>query len=177
MDTLTLLREQLQQAHQFLESTMADVTPEQAHWIPPGIANPLGATYIHILVAEDMFVNTVFKGGAPLLATTWAGKTGFNEPMPVPGPEWAHYAQWARRVQVDLPAMRQYAQAIYAASDNYLASLTPNDLDRVIDLSRLGVGQVTLAHALSRLVIAHVDNIIGEISCLKGLQGAKGYAT
>jgi hypothetical protein len=39
------------------------------------------------------------------------------------------------------------------------------------------MGQVMLAWILSREVVAHVDNIIGEISCLKGLQGQKGYPT
>jgi hypothetical protein len=39
------------------------------------------------------------------------------------------------------------------------------------------LGQVTLAWILSREVIGHTDNITGEISCLKGLQGRKGYPT
>ena len=59
--------------HEVLEGTMADVTPEQAHWVPPGKAEPIGATYAHILMAEDYFVNGLGKGGAPLMAATFAG--------------------------------------------------------------------------------------------------------
>jgi len=34
---------------------------------------------------------------------------------------------------------------------------------------------VNVAWILNGLIIAHASNICGEISCLKGLQGARGY--
>src|SRR5207237_3160742 len=40
MDSISLLREQLRAAHEYLDGTMADVTPEQMHWIPPGKVTP-----------------------------------------------------------------------------------------------------------------------------------------
>jgi len=55
---------------------MSDVTPEQAHWSPPGVANPLGAAYAHLVSSEDMFVNGMLAGGAPIMASTFAGKVG-----------------------------------------------------------------------------------------------------
>lgn len=76
---------------------------------------------------------------------------------------------------MELPACRDYAQAVYAATNDYVASLTPNDLSREIDLSNVGLGQKPLSWCLNALVISHVNNVAGEISCLKGLQGAKGY--
>lgn len=33
---ISLLREQVQTAHNLLEGTVGDVTPEEAHWSPPG---------------------------------------------------------------------------------------------------------------------------------------------
>src|SRR5947209_20416230 len=143
--TVSLLREQLQQAHQFLEGTMAGVTPEQAHWVPPGNAHPIGATYVHAIMAEDIVINVALKGGAPLFASTWAGKTGFSEPMPMPGPDWQEYAQWTRRVRVDLPGMQGYTQAVYAAASDYLSSLSPEDVAQVIALSNIGIGKVPRA--------------------------------
>lgn len=172
---VSLLRQQVQDAHQFLEATVTGVTAEQAQWQPPGNAHPIGASYVHAIMAEDIVVNVALKGGAPLFATTWAGKTGFSEPMPMPGPDWQEYAQWTRRVRVDLPAMQGYTQAVYAATADYLSSLAPEDLEQVIDLSTIGIGKVTRAWVFSRLVIGHADNLCGEISCLKGLQGAQGY--
>ncbi|HYO50718.1 MAG TPA: DinB family protein [Chloroflexia bacterium] len=175
MDAVTLLRQQFETAHQWLEGTMADVTPEQAHWTPPGVANPLGASYAHVVVSEDLLVNYMVRQATPLCFSTWAERTGISEPMPLPGPDWVKYGEWARSVRVDLPAIREYAQAVYAATDEYVASLTSDDLDRSVDLSSVGMGERTLGWVLGNLVMAHAHDLMGEISCLKGLQGAKGY--
>ena len=175
MDAITLLREALNEAHALLEAVMEGVTPEAAHWIPPGSANPVGATYAHVVLIEDMTINGVLRHRRPLYETTWAGKVGMNELMPHQGEEWGDYANWTRRVRVDLQQVREYARAVYANSDEYLASLRPEDLDTPLDLSGMGDGDVTLGHVLSRSVVGHADNIAGEISCLKGLQGLQGY--
>jgi hypothetical protein len=82
---------------------------------------------------------------------------------------------WARGLKVDVPAFRLYAQAVYAATNDYLASLTEEALSRQIDVSNMGLGQKPLSWCLNALVISHLNNMIGEISCLKGLQGARGY--
>src|SRR5438552_943919 len=168
MDAITLLRSQLQTAHQFMEGTMADATQEQADWQPPGVANPLGASYAHVVIAEDGVINGVLQQRPPLAATTWAGKIGVSEPMPSPGPEWTHYGGWTRRVHTDLAALRAYAQEVYANTDAYVASLTPDDLDRPLDLSGIGMGKVNLGWALSNLVLGHIHDLMGEISCMKG---------
>lgn len=49
--------------------------------------------------------------------------------------------EWARRVKVDLAALRSYAKAIYDATDDYLASLTDHDVKRFLDLSDRVMGQ------------------------------------
>jgi hypothetical protein len=175
MDSITLLREQLQTAHQFMEGTMADVTPEQARWLPPGTANPLGASYLHAVTSEDGILHGILQQRPPLAAGEWADRTGGSEPMPLPGPQWEAYGPWARRVQVDLPEAKAYAQAVYAASAAYLARLTPDQLDATRDLSILSLGQVSVGWIISTLLIGHMHDLMGEISCLKGLQGAKGY--
>jgi hypothetical protein len=173
VDSVSILRQQLKDAHGILEGTMQDVTSEQAHWSPPGIANPLGASYAHLVLSEDGIINGMLKKGAPLAATAWAGKVGISEPPPQnPADPWN---QWARRVQVDLSALRQYAQAVYAASDEYLASLKVEDLNQPLDLSAFGLGEQTVGWMLNNAVVGHVSNHCGEVSCLKGLQGVKGY--
>lgn len=178
MDAVPFMRGQLKDAHEFLEGTMQDVSGEQAHWSPPGKANPLGATYSHLVISEDAIINAILKGGAPLFATAWAGKAGLSELPPLPGPGVTGlpaWDQWARKVQVDLSALRQYAQAVYAASDEYLASLADDALSRPVDLSAIGLGQQTVGWMLSNTVVGHVSEHCGEVACLKGLQGAKGY--
>jgi hypothetical protein len=48
-------------------------------------------------------------------------------------------------------------------------------LDRVLDLGEMGFGEKKVAWVISSLVSSHAANLTGEISTLKGLQGAKGY--
>ena len=174
MDARSLLREYVQEARGFFEGTIQDVTPEQAHWSPPGQANPVGANIAHVVFSEDMVINGLLQGGAPLAASSWAGKTGVSEPPP-DGAASAVWGEWAHKVKVDLPALRQYAQAVHAATDKYLASLSDGALGRTLDLSAMGLGQQTVRWMLNAVLIGNVNMHCGEIACLKGLQGAKGY--
>jgi hypothetical protein len=171
MDAVSLIRQQLQAAHGILDETMKDVTAEQAHWAPPGTANPLGATYAHMVLSEDFVVNGMLKGGTPLAMSTWAGKVGISEPPPGMEESWN---EWGRRVRVDVSALRQYAQAVYKASDEYLASVNGDVLIRPVDLSSFNLGQQTVGWLLSNVVVGHVNGHCYEVGCLKGLQGAKG---
>ena len=57
---------------------MADVSQVQAEFAPPGIANPLGATYAHVVWSEDMLVQGMFRQVPPLFASAWAGRTGLS---------------------------------------------------------------------------------------------------
>ena len=168
MSQVTALRTAFTTMHQFLENTIEGVTSDQARWQPPGLAHTIGATYAHVAFSEDAVVNAVVRGGAPLMATRFAGKTGASEPPP-PGTDWAG---WAGRVQVDVATMREYANATYAATDEYLASIGDADLTREIDMGPAG------KFPLSQLLTIMMGNVAwhtGEIACLKGLQGAKGY--
>lgn len=170
MDAVSYLREDLRWAHEFLETLMKDVTPEQLAWQPPGIANPIGATYVHAICSEDAVLNGLLLGDRPpLYESTWQGKTGISKP------QWYSEPHWAREVEVNLPQAREYAQAVYRASEDYLDSLKPEDLERELDLTDRDFGMRTLAWVFSSLLISHMHNMIGEISALKGLQGAKGY--
>jgi hypothetical protein len=99
MDAVSLFRQQLKDAHWLLDETVKDVTAEQAHWAPPGVANPLGASYAHAVLSEDFIINGMLKGAAPLAMSTWAGKIGLSEPPPPPTEPWD---KWGRRVRVDV---------------------------------------------------------------------------
>ncbi len=170
MDALSILRQQYKECNEWLEATMAGVTPEQAHWKPAGSANPLGATYAHALMTQDYVANLAINGGAPLAATTWANKVGISEPPPTD--EITAWAQWARLVQVDLQALKAYGQAVAASVDQMLTSLTDTELSRSVETP---FGASTVQFLISGAIIGHTHNHTGEISCLKGLQGVKGY--
>ena len=169
-NAVSLLRQQFKMGHEFLEGTLQGADAQHAHWTPPGKAQPLGAQYAHVVLSEDGLINGLLKGAAPLLASTWAEKVGVSE-LPPQAPPWN---EWAGRVQVDLDALRSYAQAVYENTDSYLASLSDEDLNQPLDLSAAGLGQQTFGSFLSILVF-NIHTHTGEIACLKGLQGLQGY--
>jgi DinB superfamily len=167
--TASTLRGYLKLGHDWFEGTMQGVTPELAHWSPQGKAHPIGANYIHVITSEDFLMNGIVRGGAPLMASSFAGKTGFSEPPP-PG----NRDDWARNMKIDVDSARIYAQAVYAATDAYLASASDEDLDRIVDLSAVGFGTQPVSFVIG-LLLLNVHNHCGEISCLKGLNGLQGY--
>jgi len=169
MDTVSLLKQDAQWAHELFDLVTADLTDELAHWQPPGTANSIAATYAHAICGEDGIVQMMLKGGAPLFASMWANKTGVSDPQFHSSPEWA------RTSKIDLSALQKYKEAVYAATNEYIASLTDSDLDAERDLTKQGLGVRTVGWCLAALVISHLHNMTGEISSLKGSQGAQGY--
>ena len=169
MNAIGCLRESVQWGYQLLEMVMADVSDEQARWTPPGVANPIGALYAHALLSVDGVINGMLKGGAPRFATEWAGQAG---QLP---PQMSLSFEWGRGIQPDLPALGQFGQTVVADADAYLAQLSESDLDRMLDLSSAGLGTRSVSWIVSALVASHLNNMAGEISALKGIQGLKGY--
>lgn len=171
MNPIPMIREQIKTAHEWFDGTIAGVNDELAHWQPGGNAHPIGSRYAHMVVSEDMMVNGLLKGSAPLFATSWAGKTGLEDPQA------AFYTtlDWAKGVKVDIDAMKEYAQAVYANTDEYLATLSEDELERTIDLTEQNLGTWSLGAFLLTFVLGHVRDIMGEISALKGVRGLQGY--
>ena len=169
MNAAATLVESIQWGHQLLEMVMADVTDTQARWVPPGQANPIGALYAHALLSVDGIINGALKGGPPRFATEWAGQLG-DQP-----PQMGLSYEWACAVQPDLPALRAYGQTALADAVAYVQGLSDADLDRLVDMSAAGLGTRSVSWILNALVASHLNNLAGEISALKGVQGAKGY--
>jgi hypothetical protein len=147
----------------------ADLTQEQADWQPPGIAHSIGTLYWHVSSGADFVVNGWCLGGAPLSQTAgWEEKVVLSsEPA-----EEGDHAATVRAVRVDLAAMHDYSKAVGQATKEWLASLTPQDLERKFDTP---IGELNLAQLLETFVIWHINAHCGEISALKGCQGARGY--
>jgi hypothetical protein len=167
MDAISLLRILMDEAHSLLESTVGDVTSDQLHYVPEGRALPVGAAYAHVIFSEDILIQ-LLKGQAPLFEA--GTPTGASVPMPNFMKGWEDYAGWTKQVRFDLVQLRAYAKAVYANTDAYLATLTEADLDKPDPF-----GQKSLGYFVGRWLLGHVDNLAGEISAAKGLQGLQGY--
>jgi hypothetical protein len=167
-----LLGEQIQFAHTVLEGTLEGVTAEIATSKPAGLARTIGSYYAHILIAEDLVINGMLQQQAPLFAAAWRDRTGFDGPPPADPTQWI---AWSSQAQSDVISSRTYAQAVYAATAAYLSNLTDADLARTVNLSAAGFGEQTVGWLLSAFVLANCNWHTGEISCLKGDYGLKGY--
>jgi len=166
METLALLKQQIAGARREMQGVMNDVSQEMAHWQPPGVANPIVDLFVHAVIGQDRLVHTRLQGKAPLI-DQW------TERLKVPA-DFRHTPEVARSLNIDISLLKQYGEAVFAAVDSYLAGLKEADLDRMVEGFR---GPVPMANQLSTTLVTHVFEHAGEISAIKGCQGAKGYAT
>ena len=155
MNTVELLQYSLGLAFDILGQVTADLTQEQSDWKPPGVASSIGAIYSHTLTHADWFVQDICIGQNFAL---------FNE-LP-----WEKIKM--QDVQVDLSALHEYAGEVQSAAQGWLASLTPADLDRKVETN---IGELNQGQMLEAFIVWHINVHCGEISALKGCQGAKGY--
>lgn len=130
----------------------------------PGNANTIGAIYAHALLTLDHFYQTAMQDKAQLLTTAgFATRLGLVDPDQLP---WATL----NTVQWDWEALQAYGQAVLAAVDAYLATLTDAELARPCQL----FGQdSTVAEAIS-VATWHTALHAGEIAALKGVNTLKG---
>ena len=112
------------------------------------------------------------KGAAPLFASTFAGKTGLGENPTPPNKPWE---EWSRSVKIDLGALKEYAKAVFAATDAYLESASDDEISRELDLSGFNMGMQPVGMFAGTIMVSHLNNHCGEVSSMKGAQGAKGY--
>lgn len=171
MNTIELLQFSLGNAFGILGQVTADLTQEQADWQPPGIANPIGATYWHTLLNIDYIVHKWCQKQEPLGETAgWRDKAlTVSAPEPEQGGDWQTYL---RTIRVDLPVLHEFAKAMNGAIQGWLGTLAPEDLERKMETP---IGELNLGQLLETFVIWHINAHCGEISALKGCQDAKGY--
>jgi hypothetical protein len=173
MELRQVLAINLETAHDAFLKTMADVTPEMARWLPPGIMHPIGERYAHVVMAEDYLVNGIARGGEPLFLSEWAGRTGFNaDPMLL----MTLTSEIARQVRVDdLNGLGEYTRAVFANTQDFINRADDALLNSSVDMSIVGYGQVPFPIWFSAFVVGHLHDVMGEISALKGCLGVKGY--
>ena len=165
----SVLKQQLAGGHDLLEQTIADCTPETLHKTHPGATiTSIASLYAHIVFSEDGIIQGMLQQKPPVYQSEgWAGRASVAMPS-TPGltPEWAH------GVRMNLASFREYAKAVYAATDAYVAGLPDTGLERKLDTGF--IGEQTVAFILGNVLAWHVAEHGGEIAALKGVQGLKG---
>jgi hypothetical protein len=166
MDSITYLQHQFTALRRQVNTTLEGLTDEQLNWTPPGQANKIGVTLLHTVGGEDWMINTWMQG-KPLLWETqgWASRVGVAAAPGGPG-SWDE----VRNATLTLASLMAYQEAVCEATSAYLAALTPEDLDRPVDV----FGSVRPLAVVLIIVESHILGHMGEIAALKGVQGAKG---
>jgi len=172
VNAVDLLQGALDNAFGILAQVTGDLTQAQADAPAPGIANPIGATYWHAVSGADEVVHRWAQGQAPL-----AERAGWREKVltvsaPEPHLGGEEYREYMRTIRVNLPALHDYTRAVADAIRAWLASLTPEDLERTVNTP---IGEHTLSQMLEVFVIWHINAHCGEIAALKGCLGVRGY--
>ena len=167
MNALDELRNEARSSYDWLESIVSNVSPERASWRPAGRANTIAGTYAHIVRNADEDSNEHLLQRPRLNEGPWLGRTGLP---PGPGP-----VEWEPDADIDWEALREYGRAVHAFVLETLDSLTEADLERKVNMSTPGPGDWAGIEVVRLTVGRHVWMHGGEIACLKGLQGAKGY--
>jgi len=167
MDVVEATKRSVGHSHDWFSGTCADLSQAQADFLPAGVAHPIGELVAHVLQSEDFIINGMIQGKPPVWETE-----GWEQKLGVPNVAM-HTQEMARGFKVDLKALEPYKAAVYASTESYLAGITPDELDREVQGP---FGAMKVADALSNALIGNNLAHTGEISALKGLQGAKGYA-
>jgi len=171
MNTVQLTQYSLDNAFGILAQVVGDLTQEQADWIPSGCANPIGASYWHAVSGADEVICRWVLGQEPLHQREgWRDRVlTVSAPEPEGGEGWL---TWMQTIRVDLPVLNEYATATAAMLMGWLGTLTPEDLVRSISTP---IGELNVAQVMETFIIWHINAHCGEISALKGCQGARGY--
>ena len=166
MEVRAYIRELIDDVRQQSDAVMDNMTDELLNWRPCETANPIGAIYIHMLGAEDDFIQAVLQHRPPYWEVQgWAQKTGVPLP-PMPGRGW----QEAVIAPLKVAPVQAYTQVVRAATDAYLAGLTEAELERPAQL----FGNATTVSGVLKMLIIHSASHVGEMAALKGVQGVRG---
>jgi hypothetical protein len=169
MTSQALLRQQLTGYHDILEQTIADCPQDALDKNLPGATiTSIGSIYAHLVLSEDGIVHGMLQGKPPIYkAQNWALRTGVQMPDPA-----GLNPEWARSVRMKVPAFREYAKAVYAATDAYVTGLSDADLERKVQTGF--IGEQTVGFVITNVLGWHAAQHTGEIAALKGVQGLKG---
>ena len=160
MKNSTMLRLQLNEALDWLEQVIADLTPEQYSWQPEGSANPISKLHAHTLSSADFWMNLMGLQ-KPML---WMG---VSQKLGLPG---NFIEVWKTDAPINLSDMQEYTKALREAS-LAIDALEDAALERELTAPVFGKRDVGFVLRLAAMQLAiHT----GEISAAKGMQGLQG---
>ena len=171
MAIVELIGSHLQRLHEALETATTDLTPEQLNWQPPAGGNHIAFSLWHYVRTEDNLVRFVLQERRPpvWLEEGWHERLGLERVAQGTGMS----AEDAAAVR--LPSIEEflpYMRAVWQSSDDYLASITDADLERIFTVRPMG--EMAAVQVLMENLLTHGFSHLGEMWLLRGMQGMKG---
>ena len=166
MTPAELLTDAFERVLQTATGAVDGLTVEQLTHRPGPDANPIAWLVWHLARGQDDHVADV--AGTEQVWTAQGFADRFGLPFDVGATGFGHSTDEVGLVRADAGLLAEYLHAVHEQTTAYLATLTPDDLDRVVDTRwdppvTLGV----------RLVSVVSDNLqhAGQAAYLRGLQG------
>jgi len=161
MELKEYIQMQVSRGRSLLDSALADTPQEMVNQKGVEHLNTIAAVYAHVIGGEDYFVNVAILGKPRIWESQgWPEKLGMS---PEIGRNWAITIP-------ELAAFKTYVGAVHAATDAYVATITPAELDRVVKVFN---NERPVANVLTILAI-HSAGHGGEIATIKAALGMKG---
>ena len=165
MDATELIRHQLASMRRFVDGILNGLTDEHLNWRPPGTANPIGVSWLHLLTSEDSFIQSTIQGRPRLWdSQEWTAKTGIH-------PRASDESCGGDRQSDSRPLpLQAYGAAVREATDAYLAQVSADELDNTVTVNNTDMPIAVLL----TMIVYHSAGHAGDIAAIKGIQGLKG---
>ena len=165
METRELLIRTFERTPVALANALKDVRPEELKWRPGPQANHIAFILWHLTRGEDRFIQTrVLQKPQVWEAGNWAQRLAIPAGPSDTGNSYTS-AQVAAFPIPRLEDMMAYNQAVRVSTMEFIRSVKPEGLDRVVDSPR---GPMSVAELLT-LSLAEINQHIGQIDYIRGL--------
>ena len=172
MTLVEFIRAELTRLHAMLDRSVADLTPEQWHAIPGDnpAANHIAFELWHYARTEDNIVRFIIQGRRPTvwMEGRWAERLGLPPVMQGTGMPPAE-AQ-AMRI-ADLAAFKEYVQAVWASTSEWLSNPDTSVFDTPVLVKPLG--EMPAIRALGQVCMTHGFTHLGELELSRTLLGLR----
>ncbi len=171
MTKVQFIGSHIRRLHEALETATKDLTPEQLQWRPPQGGNHLAFTLWHYVRTEDNIIRYLLQDGR---ATVWL-EGGWHERFGLDPALQGSGMTAEEAAAIRIPSVEEflpYMRAVWKSTDEYLASITDADLERVFTF--IPVGERPAVQILMENMLTHGFSHLGEMWLLRGMQGLTG---
>lgn len=170
MTLAEFIQAELTRLHALLDRAAADLTPEQWHAVPAGNAraNTIAFELWHYARTEDNIVRFILQERRPTvwMEGAWAERLGL--PPVAQGTGMRVEDAHALRIN-DFAAFREYVQAVWRSTDDYLSNPDASTFDTPVLVKPLG--EMPAIRALGQVCMTHGFTHLGELELCRTLLG------